>query len=282
MISINGIEIVAGRFPDNTYCLLNLPLDQIYETSAFKNDDSFHFAWNYEFNEELLLLWHLALHFKEFSEKHIKFYLHIYYMPNARMDRIKDVKELFTLKSTAKLINLMEFDTVYITDPHSNVTPALINKCVVCHPINAIKVPIERFKLENYHVVLYFPDAGAMKRYADSFKGYDTLYGEKTRNWDTGEITGLKIKGDISKQDKEVVILMIDDICSYGGTFYYSSKALKEKYPSVKIYSYATHTENIFPRLDLAMDEGLIEEHFTTDSYLGSTKNTHPKITILC
>ena len=96
------------------------------------------------------------------------------------------------------------------------------------------------------------------------------------------EITGLEIKGNISKQDKEVVILMIDDICSYGGTFYYSSKALKEKYPNVKIYSYATHTENVFPRLVLAMDEGLIEEHFTTDSYLGSTKYTHPKITILC
>ena len=59
---------------------------------------------------------------------------------------------------------------------------------------------------------------------------------------------------------------MVDDICSYGGTFYYSAKTLKEMFPTSKIYSWTTHTENKFPTLQKAFDEGLIELHFTTDS----------------
>lgn len=276
MITINGIEISPERFPDGTYCLLNLPLDK------FTTDDAFHFVWKYEHNEELLLLWHLVLHFKDFADKDAEFYLHIQYMPNARMDRIKHTCEVFTLKSTAKMINLMGFDRVYVNDPHSNVTPALLDRCITKSPVNAIKAVIDRFTTDGYDVVLFFPDAGAMKRYMDDFKGYRFLYGEKVRDWETGKITSLELKGNFTWTDKECIILMIDDICSYGGTFYYSAKALKEEFPTTKVFSYATHTENIFPRLDQAMEEGLIEEHFTTDSFLGSTKETHPKITVLC
>jgi len=59
---------------------------------------------------------------------------------------------------------------------------------------------------------------------------------------------------------------MIDDICSYGGTFYHSAKELKKAFPNTDIYSYSTHTENYFPTLQKAFDEGLIEKHFTTNS----------------
>ena len=116
--------------------------------------------------------------------------------------------------------------------------------------------------------ILYFPDAGAMKRYEGMLTEYPFLYGEKKRNWETGEILGLDLKGD-TQRIKEIanpVFLMIDDICSYGGTFYYSAKALKEAFPNSYVNSWATHTENDFPTLQKAFDEGLIESHFTTDS----------------
>ena len=68
---------------------------------------------------------------------------------------------------------------------------------------------------------------------------------------------------------------MIDDICSYGGTFYYSAKALKEAFPNSYVNSWATHTENDFPTLQKAFDEELILHHFTTNSLYS---HTHDKI----
>ena len=97
---------------------------------------------------------------------------------------------------------------------------------------------------------VYFPDAGAMKRYSDlkCFSKLTLIYGEKKRNWETGKIEGLKIKdrnGDNLDENALVgkTVLMIDDIISYGGTFYYSAKALKE-HGAKEIFAYASHTEN--------------------------------------
>ena len=58
--------------------------------------------------------------------------------------------------------------------------------------------------------------------------------------------------------------LIIDDICSYGGTFYYSAKKLKEL-GADKIYLYVTHCENNILNGELLKDN-LIEKVFTTES----------------
>ena len=71
---------------------------------------------------------------------------------------------------------------------------------------------------------------------------------------------------------------MIDDICSYGGSLYYSAKALKEKFPKATVLSYTSHTENEFPTLQKAFDEGLIDRHYTTNSIYNQT---NPKIRVI-
>ena len=71
---------------------------------------------------------------------------------------------------------------------------------------------------------------------------------------------------------------MIDDICSHGGSLYYSAKALKEKFPKATILSYTSHTENEFPTLQKAFDEGLIDRHYTTNSIYNQT---NPKIRVI-
>lgn len=71
-------------------------------------------------------------------------------------------------------------------------------------------------------------------------------------------------------------VLMIDDICAYGGTMYYSAKALKDA-GAGDIDMYVTHCEDsILDRNKgkIFTDERLIETVYTTDSIL-TKKNTN-------
>jgi ribose-phosphate pyrophosphokinase len=71
-------------------------------------------------------------------------------------------------------------------------------------------------------------------------------------------------------------VIIIDDICSRGGTFYHSAKALKEA-GAANIYLYVTHCENTIHEGEL-LNSDLIKHIYTTDSIL--TKK-HEKITII-
>ena len=79
--------------------------------------------------------------------------------------------------------------------------------------------------------------------------------------------------------NKELVkgsnVLIVDDICSRGGTFYHSAKALKEAGAN-KIYLYITHCENTILEGEVLMS-GLIEKVYTTNSIF--TKE-HEKIEV--
>ena len=79
----------------------------------------------------------------------------------------------------------------------------------------------------------------------------------------------------IGKQAKGKKILIVDDICSRGGTFYHSAKKMKEL-GAEEVYLYVTHCENTILEGDL-LTSGLIEKVFTTNSIF--TKE-HEKIEI--
>lgn len=81
-------------------------------------------VWNYESDAEMVVLYYITKHLKNAG-----FIVSLYmpYIPNARMDRVKNNDEIFTLKYFAEFINSLEFEAVYVRDPHSNVSCALIN-----------------------------------------------------------------------------------------------------------------------------------------------------------
>lgn len=87
----------------------------------------------------------------------------------------------------------------------------------------------------------------------------------------------LSVNGQVD-QIKDRDVLIIDDICSKGGTFYHSAKKLKELGAN-KIYLYVSHCENTIYSGELLKDNGLIEKIFTTDSIL--TDFTSPKIELV-
>ena len=218
---------------------------------------------------------------KKHLERHltnVDYYLFMPYIPNARMDRVKNDDEVFTLKYFCDFINSLNFSRVYVLDAHSDVSTALLNNCENDNPRDYIKDAIRQISDD---IVLYFPDAGAAKRYSDLFPEIIYCYGEKKRDWKSGKILGLDIRSNgIDLNGKTV--LMIDDIIAYGGSLFYSANALKEAGVG-KIYAYATHTENsILDRekgtLIKSLENNTVERLFTTNSLFSGK---HDKITVL-
>lgn len=265
MIKVNNEIIEPEYFPDGT-----MKLNIVF----FPFDDFIKIEWYYDSENELLQLVYIVNHIHNISQD-IKICLIMPYIPNARFDRTVEVNEVFTLKFFANIINSLNFDSVEVLDPHSHVSEALFDRLDIQSPNIYIK---KIFKKLPDDTTLFFPDEGSVKRYS-SLPKYCGPYafGIKRRNWLTGAIEGLDIVGDTEKI-KGRNILIVDDICSKGGTFYHSASKLKELGAS-NIYLYVTHCENSIYDGELLKNNGLIEKIYTTDSILTNTES--PKIELV-
>lgn len=255
MIKINGTEVELGHFPDGTFHL-KPTIDKDYPVTI---------CWHFEGNDEMCALLFLTKHIRRLGVENIT--LKLPYIPNARMDRVKNETDIFTLKYFADFINALNFNKVIVLDPHSSVSEALIDRIEVQTPQNLIHHTIARIsEINNFHnerpLLAFYPDEGAMKRYSDmSSMAY--AFGIKKRDWKTGKILGLDVSGD-SHLIPHSDILIIDDISSRGGTFYHSAKKLKEL-GAGKIYLCVTHCEKTIFEGEI-FKSGLIEKVFTTNS----------------
>ncbi len=260
MIQINCIPLEVDQFPDGTPHI-NFSSD-IQRSVQEKNNA--RVTWKFDSMEELFVLQCVKDKLDSLCEK---IELELPYIPNARMDRIKNGCDVFTLKSFSKLLNAMNFSKVIVNNAHSNVSLALIENVE-----DEVYEIIENF-IKNAGVkfdTVMFPDEGAQKRYGDIGmikNNFNVVTGMKKRDWKTGNILGLEILGNPDDiMDKN--ILIIDDICSRGGTFKFSSIELKKR-GAKNIYVFVSHCENIVDIQSLK-DAGVVNL-FTTDSiYRGS------------
>lgn len=257
-------EGVVGdkKFPDGT------PLIKTPEVKG----DKVIVTWMFDGMEEIFTVYNVGRKYKDLG---YKVELKMPYVPNARQDRVKKSEDVFTLKYMAEIINLVGFDKVEVLDVHSDVSLALLNKVENVTPEEFIKKVKNEIGLKDTDIV-FFPDNGSQKRYGDMVK-HKQAYGVKNRDWATGEIKGLDVIGDIPSEPFDVLI--VDDISSYGGTFYFSAKKLKEL-GARKIYLYVTHCENSILQGKLIEGEEsyLIEKVFTTNSIY---RGNHPKIEVI-
>ena len=60
-------------------------------------------------------------------------------------------------------------------------------------------------------------------------------------------------------------VLIVDDICSRGGTFYHSAKALKAA-GAKSVSLYVTHCEETITLGEMAASDGLVDHVYTTRS----------------
>lgn len=189
--------------------------------------------------------------------------LHIPYVPYARQDRVVNAGESVSVAVMAKLINSCDFIEVVITDPHSPVTPALIDNVRVLTQATIFGNIHRGQNWDNWIIVA--PDQGASKKceeFAKARNAAGVIVCDKTRDLHTGKITGMKIvSGPPVTQESNLLVL--DDICDGGRTFIELAGLLRPLNPA---------------KLELAVTHGIfskgfevVAEHYdmvyTTDSF---------------
>jgi len=208
---------------------------------------------------------------KRMGAKAIK--LFVPYFPAARQDRVMIPGEPLTVKVYADIINALGLDNVTVFDPHSEVTPALLNNCTVIPNHVFIQKVVAQV---GEGVKLISPDGGALKKIykvSEFLGGAEVVECSKIRDVKTGKLSGFKVYAD---DLKGADCLIVDDICDGGGTFIGLAEALKAKNAG-KLYLAISH--GIFSK---GFDElgQYFEQIFTTDSIkeIGHTGVTQLKL----
>ena len=238
MLSINGIPVEVEHFQDNT---------QKLHISDFECNP-FHIEWKYSNDEELVTLIFICGYLRDnYPDCTIR--LEMLYVPNARMDRVEEKGDVFTLKYFCNVINSLQFDSVIVFDTHSKVTDALVDRMV--------KIPTEELLqkvLDTIHVgyfdnkfksmTIVFPDRGAYDRYSslEILKPFKKIIGNKSRDWKTGTLQDQELYG-VDQLETGVPVLIIDDILSSGGTICKTISNIREVV-NCPIYVYVSHCEN--------------------------------------
>lgn len=170
-------------------------------------------------------------------------YLTIPYFPYARQDRVCNPGEALGVKVMADIINCLNCEAVTIYDPHSDVTPALINHCKVITLADIISDSTLAHEILNNNMTLVSPDAGAEKKIqkvaqklSKNEHAVSILYASKVRDTLTGHILSTQIHGELHGDN----FIMLDDICDGGKTFIELAKSLKNA-GAKNIYLYVTH-----------------------------------------
>jgi len=273
MIKVNNEIVEIKRFPDGT---LN-----IKGNSDLMNSEVV-IAWHYDNDAEFMAIAFLT----KFYQAHgCNVILYMPYVPNARMDRVKYAGEIFTMKYFGELINSLNFNEVWIHDAHSSVASAVIQNVRFVDDSELINYVVNKvIDTEKEIPIIFFPDEGSMKRYGERFGGLPRAFAIKNRDWNSGVIKGMYAVGINNDDVKGKPVIIRDDICSYGGTFYYAAKMLKEM-GAGNIYLFVTHCEDNIHKGHLGEKEvnllatGLIKKVFTTDSIY--TFNTSELVEVL-
>lgn len=193
-------------------------------------------------------------------------HLDLPYTPYARQDRAVTPGEAFSLKVIGKMINGMGFTTVTVTDPHSSVAAACIDRMYVVDQFEVFNGIRQSF--HNTYIVA--PDAGASKKceeFAKRVGAAGVITCAKTRELSTGKITGFKVLDEVPE---DADLLVLDDLCDGGRTFIEVANVLLTHVPY---------------RLDLAITHGLFtkgpnvvtdiyEKVFTTNSFISDKSGT--------
>ena len=262
MLLLNQQEIVIERFPNNE--------TKVWDIAEIIHPSRNILEFMYTDDCDLVLLmfvkWRL-------DELHTPCNLVIRYMPYSRMDR-KIAGNFFTLQYVCRYINMLHFNKVVVVEPHSQMTLKLLERAEALYPVMNWLPDIMKktgFK-DNDRIV--FPDKGAAERYRESGLK-DTCVFEKTRNPVTGRIEGMKLtKGVITPGAKCIII---DDLCSAGGTFFLAGNILRDM-GAEEVILVVAHCEPAVFDGQLLADRSPVSRIYTNNSMMN---RHHPKIEYL-
>lgn len=206
-----------------------------------------------------------------------KIVLFLPYLPAARADR-----EFPNLHSYTDLIASIAADQIIYLDPHS---PAWIEDYVEMDDVAKLtEFPFTRIikrEIQNGdhdygkhpYAGVIAPDHGAVDRATKAARamGVPVYKAGKTRDFETGKLTGFHMEDELPAEGK---FLIVDDICDGGGTFLGLAGAIG--LPPERLDLWVTH--GIFSKGLWELSETFGEIH-TTDSFLSEMEGLGTYIT---
>lgn len=197
-----------------------------------------------------------------------KFHLYTPYFLGSRSDRKFGEGSNNYLKSViCPIINSLNFKSVTVMDPHSDVLEACLNNFNKIDNFALVDDALSYIigEDEEDQVVLVSPDAGAYKKVFDvarAFKIEKIITATKVRDVKTGNILHTEIP--VLDQHNDLKYVIIDDICDGGRTFIELAKVIKKQRPTAELYLVVTHGifSGVFYELNKWFD-GI----YTTNSY---------------
>ena len=216
------------------------PVGELQVSVENRPPQSVDIAFTFQKNEEIIEL--LLFVDAAIRQGHTLGTLLLPYVPFSRQDRCNAPGEAFSLAVFAKLINSLGFRQVLIHDPHSDVTPALIDRCTVIEQAKLLYPLIRGHATNPFYLVS--PDAGAIKKTyklaqeLDDARCRGVIEAGKIRDTNTGAISGTVVHADYLSGIYDYYV--VDDICDGGRTFIELAKVLKEK-GAVRIHLVVTH-----------------------------------------
>lgn len=171
---------------------------------------------------------------------------------------------MLSLKHVCSLINSLGFQKVRIMEAHSDVTTALLDNV---ENVNGTELLLFRALKDGFIDPIdsmLLPDAGAAKRY-DRVLNVPTYTAQKHRDFTSGKLASMEVMTQDDLEGQHIVIL--DDLCSAGGTFQWAASILKEEYGVRKVTLIVAHCEPTV--LDgLSRDSNQLDLIVTTDSII--------------
>ena len=259
----------VSHYPAREYNF-SLPIE--LDSSEFYEYNELTICWQYENDQELFLLTLL----KKSLSKNIsnKITLLLPYVPYARMDRVETSTDILSLKIFAEQINSLNFDKVVVIDAHSDVSLALINNIVCRYPqVELIENLIKSVGLNKDEILLVYPDGGASKKYAKKLIGLGIPFVDctKQRDFKTGKIKSLHVnisQDVIDNANAFNHVIIVDDICSRGGTFVAAKHELMRVLPHINENNYYLVVSHVEPAIfdDSSSMKKEFKYVYTTDS----------------
>ena len=263
MITLNKQDVEFITFPNNEH---RLDLDE-----SLLNDDN-KVLWKYENDGSIF---ELLLFNSSMRQLGATYELVIAYMPYSRMDRVEKQSTAFSLKTLTELLllQLTNVMSIKVFDPHSKVTLELLGKSTI--EVSELEYSLADDVLANVDLEkswVVFPDKGAAARY--NYEKYpNVIVCDKTRDFATGRIIDLvahvhKHNGLLENQvEGQFNVYIIDDLCSFGGTFV---RAIDASLKAIETHLIVSHSED-------SIYNGQVFEVFdkvtTTDSLLTNFDN---------
>jgi ribose-phosphate pyrophosphokinase len=244
-ISIDGHIIKPTIFPDNTAQIWKVPEELLTVNKII--------VWDFTHEAEFLWLAQLRLLMPEDCS------LYLPYLPYARQDKLVANDATFALHMFAKLLNTLEFSTVTICDPHSDIALSLINNSVAIYPTKVLVQVIRKTKATR----ICYPDNGAWVKYSQVYGAFDgfAVRGMKKRNQKTGAIEAYELE-PTAHPIKGQSVLIIDDICDGGATFIKLAKCMYDA-GAEDVHLFVTH--GIFSKGIIPLYQAGIRSIYTAD-----------------